>query len=310
MTDEGRDVNWSEFETFLFVPADAGRMVAGAHKRGAAAVILDLEDAIAPANKDGARSALAEASSILEGHGVVVAVRVNNDPDRLVDDLRAAALPGVRAVVLPKVEDAATCHFVDGALAAAERASGLAEGSIGVIAVVEHPAAMRSLDAIAGSTPRVVALGFGSEDYAAAIGTAPDPTSMSLPAQAIATAARGRGLAAVGVPGSIGGIDDAEAFKELARTAFAFGFTGVLCIHPRQVEMARQALAPSADEVSRASRIVKSFQASLETGSGAVAIDGKMVDVPVAMQAKRTLELFERLRSRGSTVPDASIGKA
>ncbi|MFD0935928.1 aldolase/citrate lyase family protein, partial [Methylobacterium trifolii] len=122
-------MNWAEIGTFLFMPADAMRMVEGAHRRGAGAIILDLEDAIAPSNKDAARARLSASVAVLAGHGLVTVVRVNNDPARLIDDLRAAALPGVHAVILPKVATAAFCHYVDGALAAAERAAGLREGS-------------------------------------------------------------------------------------------------------------------------------------------------------------------------------------
>ena len=188
-------MNWTEVGTFLFIPADADRMVAGAHKRGAGAIILDLEDAIAPSNKDAARDKLAGSVAILAAQGLTVVVRVNNEPDRLVDDIRAAAIAGVRAVILPKVESARFCQFADGALAAAERGAGLSERSIGLIPVIEHPAAMRALDEIAAATPRVVALGFGSEDYASAIGTPATFESMAMPAQAVAIAARGRGPA-------------------------------------------------------------------------------------------------------------------
>jgi citrate lyase subunit beta/citryl-CoA lyase len=296
-------VNWIEIGTFLFIPADAARMVAGAHKRGAGAIILDLEDAIAPSNKDAAREKLASSVAILAEHGLTVVVRVNNDPGRLVDDIRAAALPGVHAIILPKVETASFCQYVDGALSVAERAGGLAERSIGIIAVIEHPAAMRALDEIAAATPRVVALGFGSEDYASAIGTRATFESMAMPAQAVAIAARGRGLAVFGVPGSVGIIDDEPAFKALARAANAFGYTGILCIHPRQVAMANEALAPSAEEVAKAQRIVEAFDRSVASGSGAVAVDGLMIDIPVALQAKRILSLADRIGARQPLSP-------
>ena len=282
-------VDWTAVGTFLFVPADAARMVAGAHTRGAGAIILDLEDAIAPDRKDAARDALAGSVRTLAAHGLTTVVRINNDPGRLVDDVRAAALPGVHAVILPKAEDEALCQFVDGALAAAERAAGLPERGIGLIPVIEHPAALRALDRIAAATPRVVALGFGSEDYASAIGVQATFEAMAMPAQAVADAARGRGLAAFGVPGPVGLIDDAAAFTALARAANAFGYTGILCIHPRQVALADAALAPAEAEILRARRVVDAFEAAAAAGTGAVAVDGRMIDVPVALQARRIL---------------------
>lgn len=291
-------MNWNDVGTFLFMPANSDRMVEGAHKRGADAIILDLEDAIAPPSKDEARARLAGSVSTLAARGLTTVVRVNNDPGRLIDDIRAAALSGVHAIILPKVETAALCVYVDGALAAAERANGIREGTIGIIAVVEHPAAMRALDEIAQSTPRLVALGFGSEDYASAIGVKATYEAMVVPAQAVAIAARGRGLAAVGVPGSVGIIEDEGAFKALVRSASAIGYTGILCIHPRQVQMAYEALAPTPDDVTKARRIVEAFDASIAAGTGAIAVDGRMIDVPVAMQAKRVLAQAERAQSR------------
>lgn len=287
-------MKWTEVGTFLFIPADAERMVAGAHKRGAGAIILDLEDAIAPSNKDAARNKLSGSVALLAEHGLTTVVRVNNEPDRLVEDICAAAIAGVHAIILPKVESARICQFADGALAVAERNAGLPEGSIGVIAVIEHPSAMRCLDEIAAATPRVVALGFGSEDYATALGIRATFESMAMPAQAVAIAARGRGLAVFGVPGSVGIIDEEPAFKALAKAAIAFGYTGILCIHPRQVVMADEVLAPSAEEVARARRIVEAFDQSVASGSGAVAVDGRMIDVPVALQAKRVLALADQ----------------
>lgn len=102
-------MNRIDVGTFLFVPADAERMIAGAHKRGAGAIILDLEDAIASSNKDATRDGLARSVATLAEHGLTTAVRVNNDPDRLVDDIRAAANHGVHAIILPKVKTGAFC---------------------------------------------------------------------------------------------------------------------------------------------------------------------------------------------------------
>ena len=119
-----------------------------------------------------------------------------------------------------------------------------------------------------------------------------------MPAQAVAIAARGRGLAAFGVPGPVGIIDDAAAFQALARAANAFGFTGILCIHPRQVVLADAALAPAEAEILRARRIVETFEAAVAAGTGAVAVDGQMIDGPVALQARRILARAARIHAR------------
>jgi len=285
--------DWLNIRSMLFMPADADRMIAGATSRGADAVILDLEDAVAPSRKDAARAALAGAVAQIGGR-LPVLVRVNSDPERIVDDARASAIAGVSAIMLPKVGSAAAAIRIDGMLAASERAAGLPEGSIGLVAVIEDPAAMPFLTQIASATPRLVALGFGSEDFAAALGIQPTQAALTLPAQTTALAARARGLAAVGVPGPVGVIDNLERFRGLASSAFELGFTGVLCIHPRQVAIVNEILMPSAAEIEAAQRVVDLFDAAVARGEGAIAVDGKMIDRPVADQARRILRNAKR----------------
>lgn len=276
------------FRSLLFIPATSERFVASAAKRGADAVILDLEDSIAPEAKVAARAALAVHVPRLVGEGVTVFVRVNGG-DLAADDFAAAALPGVTAILVPKIESSAALRGAQRALNAAERANGLARCAIGVIALLEGPNAVldaRSIAAVGGS---LIGLGFGSEDFAAAMGVRPTMESLLVPAQMVAMAARGAGVQSFGLPGSIAGFQDLEELAALAAKARAIGFTGAVCIHPAQVPIVNAAFSPSAEELAWAQAVVEAFDAALARGKSAVAVQGRMVDPPVYEQAKRLL---------------------
>lgn len=281
------------WRSLLFIPATSERFVASAAKRGADAIILDLEDSIALEAKATARAALAVHVPRLVGEGMTVFVRVNAG-DLAADDFAAAALPGVTAILVPKIESPKALQSAQGALNAAERANGLERSVIGVIALLEGPNAVldaRSIAAVGGS---LIGLGFGSEDFAAAMGVRPTLESLLVPAQMVAMAARGAGVQSFGLPGSIAGFQDLEELAALAAKARAIGFTGAVCIHPAQVPVLNAAFSPSAEELAWAQAVVDAFDAALARGEAAVAVQGRMVDPPVYDQAKRLLALAGR----------------
>ncbi len=281
------------WRSLLFIPATSERFVASAAKRGADAIILDLEDSIALEAKAAARAALAVHVPRLVGEGVTVFVRVNGG-DLAAADFTAAALPGVTAILAPKIESAVALRDAQRALNAAEHANGLTPGAIGVIALLEGPNAVldaRSIAAVGGS---LIGLGFGSEDFAAAMGVRPTLESLLVPAQMVAMAARGAGVQSFGLPGSIAGFQDLDELAALAAKARAIGFTGAVCIHPAQVPILNAAFSPSAEERAWAQAVVEAFDAALARGEAAVAVQGRMVDPPVYDQAKRLLALAGR----------------
>jgi citrate lyase subunit beta/citryl-CoA lyase len=289
------DVSFNALHSMLFVPALSERFIANAHARGADAVIFDLEDSIPPDHKIAARDALGSAVARVRPHGLPVLVRVNNLPHLFEADLHAAAAAGVDAVLIPKVDTPDLLREADLLMSRFERDSGRTQGTISFIALVESPLGLLNVAQIAQSGGRLRGLGFGSEDFAAVLGIAPEVEAMSLPAQQIALAARAYGLAAWGLPGSIADFGDLDAFEKLLHKAKAYGFTGALGIHPKQVELINRVFRPSAAELAHAQRVIDAYESALANGAGAVALDGKMIDAPVVERARRLL--------RGGTLP-------
>lgn len=281
------------WRSLLFIPATSERFVASAAKRGADAIILDLEDSIALAAKSAARAALAVHVPRLVGERVRVFVRVNGG-DLAAEDLAAAAMPGVTAILFPKIESPQALQSAQRALNAAEHANGLERCAIGVIALLEGPNAVLDARAIAAVGGSLIGIGFGSEDFAAAMGVRPTVESLLVPAQMVAMAARGAGVQSFGLPGSIAGFQDLEELAALAAKARAIGFTGAVCIHPAQVPILNAAFSPSAEERAWAQAVVEAFDAALARGEAAVAVQGRMVDPPVYDQARRLLALAGR----------------
>ncbi|MFO1329405.1 MAG: CoA ester lyase [Rubrivivax sp.] len=258
--------------SYLFVPADRPERFDKALRAGADAVIVDLEDAVAPAAKPAARDALAGWLASAEAQPVVVRINAAQTP-WFDDDLRLCTQAAVQAVVVPKAESAEVLAHV------AARAPGKA-----VLPLVESAAgidALRSLGAVAG----VARLVFGSIDFQADLGIEGEDDALLFFRSQIVLASRLAGLDAPvdGVTTALG--DDGAVAQDTAR-ARRLGFGAKLCIHPRQVAAVNQGFMPSAQELDWAQRVLAAAQAS---GGAAVAVDGKMVDAPVLLRAQRLL---------------------
>ena len=275
-----------EWRSILFVPADQPRFIDKAHLRGADAIQLDLEDAVAPAGKPAARAALPGAIAQLAGHGVPVVVRINRAWRDAMADLDAAVRPGVRVITLPKVEDAGRVRALDEAMGEFEAERGLPVGGIGLLLLIESPAALPLLHELAGASPRVVAMTLGPEDYSLAAGCSTDAPALLGPNLAVAQACAAKGLLPLGFVGSIGDFSDLATFRLKIEQARQLGFRGAAVIHPAQVEILNRGFGPSADELSWAARVV---EAAAAAGEGAFQLDGRMIDRPIVMRAQRWL---------------------
>jgi citrate lyase subunit beta/citryl-CoA lyase len=257
--------------TALFVPADRPERFSKAASSGADAIIIDLEDAVAPLAKVTARSTLSLPGVRPTGCDVFVRVNGRQTPWYR-DDLAAVAQLQIAGVVLPKTESAEdvtqTAKSIPGAplIALIETARGLA--------------AVREIGAVSG----VTRLAFGSIDFCVDIGAAHGRDALLAARSAIVLASRLSGLEPP-LDGVTTSIDDSGLIEEDARYAYRLGFGGKLCVHPRQIVPVRRGFAPSADEISWAQRI-------LEAGAeGAISVDGKMVDSPVRARARQILAL-------------------
>ena len=271
----------------LFVAANDAARIAKIHTRGADAVILDLEDAVPAADKPLARACIAATAEQLAALGQTVAVRINSPWRDVVADLDAAVLTTVAALVVPKVECPHRLTVLADMIGEWEVARGLPVGQIGLIALIEAPAALARMAEIA-AVPRIIGLALGTEDFSLALGVAPTPQSLDLPCRLLAFAAAERGLMALALPISIGAFDDDAAYANAIAAARALGLTGALCIHPKQVVLLNNGFAASAAEIAEAEAIVAAWDAR---GSvNAIKLGERMIDPPVAERARRLIE--------------------
>ncbi len=256
--------------SLLFVPGHRADRFDKALAAGASAVIIDLEDAVAPADKDAARAALA--GWLRPEHAVIV--RINSaDTPWFAADLALCGAPGVAGVMCPKAERPETLAQV------------AAAGARGLLPLVESAAGIANLDALARAHG-VWRLAFGSIDLQVDLGLKDATEDELLPLRLqLVLASR---LAGIGAPvdGVSTAIDDADRLAQDVARARRLGFGGKLCIHPKQVALVNAGMAPSAAELAWAQRVT---DASAAAGGAAVAVDGKMVDKPVLLRAAAIL---------------------
>jgi citrate lyase subunit beta/citryl-CoA lyase len=176
-----------------------------------------------------------------------------------------------------------------------ESSTGLDEGSIRFIIMIETAQGFCNMDEIARACPRICALTLGSEDFATSLGILPEPDLLRGPKMRCVIAARAAGIVPLGLAGSIAGYQDEEAFRALARESRRMGFVGASAIHPKQVPILNEAFMPGEEEVNQARLIVDAYAKSVAEGVGAIEVGGKMVDEPIVERARATLRLYERL---------------
>jgi citrate lyase subunit beta / citryl-CoA lyase len=280
--------------SLLFVPGDSERKFARGRECGADALILDLEDSVAPPQKAAARALAAKLIDDERKRDWSLFVRVNAlDTGLTLDDLAAVVKPGLDALLIPKTNGAADLERIGHYLDALEARAGMPQGSVKLASVAtETPKAMFALGSYAPAHARLIALTWGAEDLSAALGATgnkePDG-AWTFPYQL----ARAQCLIAASAAG-VAAIDTLFAdYRDLAgleqdcRRSRRDGFTGRLAIHPDQVGAINGSYAPSQAEIERARRIVAAFEAN--PGAGTLGIDGKMVDIPHLKAARKTL---------------------
>jgi citrate lyase subunit beta/citryl-CoA lyase len=287
------------WRSMLYVPVNVERFVAKASQRGADAIILDLEDSIAPGDKDAARRALAPAVERLRRGGRSdLLVRINQPLELAVRDLEAAVIAGVDAVLVTTAEGPDHLRLLDELVGRLEMRRGLPEGAIGFMGLIETPGPLARAHEIARATPRLIALSLGAEDYATAIGGKPTEEVLLLPKQQIVQAARAAGLQPMGTIGTVAGFGDLAAYERVVRRSAQFGFVGASCIHPAQVPVLNAGFTPASDEVAEAERIVAMDREAASQGRGSFALEGKMIDIPVVQRAEALLARARAIAAR------------
>ena len=269
--------------SLLFVPASSEKFVAHAHERGADALILDLEDAVAPQEKLRARARLKDAVPSVARNGAKVFVRINAG-ELALDDAEAGCRAGAFGLFVPKVRAPADLVRIDAHLHHVRRGE-----SPVLVPMLEHPGAVLDARKIAAASARLFALVTGGEDLATAMGAEPTPEVLRLPKLMVHLAAKALGLCSFGLLRSVADFRDVEGVKRAAREARAFGFDGATCVHPSLVPILNAAFSPSLEEIERARRLVAAFEAAQAAGQGAFVFDGKMVDEPVVARARALL---------------------
>ena len=280
--------------SLLFVPGDSERKFARASDCGADALILDLEDSVAPPRKASARALVASLIDDKADLGFRLFVRVNAlDTGLTVDDLPAVVKPGLDGLLIPKVSGAADLEPIGARLDALELAAGMRPGSVKLaIVATETPKAMFALGSYAPPHPRLIALTWGPEDLSAALGATdnkePDG-SWTFPyelarAQCLFAAAAAEAAA---IDTVFTNFRDLSGLEQDCRRSRRDGFTGRLAIHPDQVAIINRAYAPSEAEIEHARKIVAAFEA--DPGAGTLGLDGKMVDFPHLKAARKIL---------------------
>jgi citrate lyase subunit beta/citryl-CoA lyase len=279
--------------SLLFVPGDSERKFAKAKDSGADALILDLEDSVAPTEKANARARVAALIDDQPKRALFF-VRVNAlDTGLALGDLAAVVKPGLDALLIPKADGAADLERIAHYLEALEAKAGMAPGAVKLASVAtETPKAMFALGSYAPAHPRLIALTWGAEDLSAALGATdnkePDG-SWTFPYQL----ARAQCLFAASAA-EVMALDtiyadfrDSDGLERDCRRSRRDGFVGRLAIHPDQVATINQAYAPSEAEVAHARKIVAAFEAN--PGAGALGVEGKMVDLPHLKAAQKIL---------------------
>jgi citrate lyase subunit beta/citryl-CoA lyase len=286
------------WRSMLFVPTTSEKFIEKAPASGADAVILDLEDAVAPNAKDSARAALPGVAKRLADQGLDVTVRINRPWRLAVKDIEAAVSESVVALLLPMTDTAAHVKEVAQVVSDVEAEKGLPQGHTFLCPLIETAEGFLNAREIAFASPRMMSLSLGSEDFALSMGMEASPETLYAPKQQIVACARAAGLTPMGFIGSIAEFRDIDKLYEIFRNSKRAGFRTASCIHPNQVKVCNEIYGPSEEEIAQARKIVDAYDAALAAGQGAITVDGIMVDVPVADRARAVLALADALAAR------------
>jgi malyl-CoA/(S)-citramalyl-CoA lyase len=310
----------------LAVPGTNVRAMEKAPTLGADVVFLDLEDAVAPDDKEQARTNVIEALGAHDWSRTAVSVRVNGLDThwcyRDIVDVVEARGQVLDTVLVPKVGAPSDVEFVATLLDQIEQRNGWEAGRIGIHILIETAAGMAEVEAISRARPdRLEAMVFGVADYAASVqarttnigGANPDYAVLTDPdatgtrethwgdqwhfgISRMVAACRARGLRPI--DGPFGDHADADGFRSAARRAAALGCEGKWAIHPSQVDLANEVFTPAEDEVARAQRILQAMEEAAKDGKGAVSLDGHLIDAASIRMAENLMRKVEQMRAR------------
>ena len=286
----------------LSVPGSSEKMMAKATGLEVDHIFLDLEDAVAPAEKPSARSKIVEALNSLDFGDSVRCVRINDieTPWAYKDIIEVVTGAGenLDTIMIPKVKYAHEVKWVDILINQIEQDIGL-KHRIGIELLIEEVEGMQNVDEIAVATPRLEAMVFGMGDYSASQGVDVREAMSSgdslypgdiwhYQRQRVVIACRAAGIDAI--DGPFGNFRDPESYEREATRAMVLGCVGKWAIHPAQVEIAQRVFSPTQEEVDRARKIVQAYDAAVARGEGAAQVDDAMIDAASVRLVQNTLD--------------------
>ena len=273
--------------SLLYVPASSERFIAKAHERGADAIILDLEDSVACAEKLAARAGLVQSVPTAGRSGAKVFVRVNAEPEMQQADAEAACRAGAFGLFIAKAKSPEQLRSLAERLATTERELG--REPLRFVALLEDAGAVLDARPIA-ACPRVLGLVAGGEDIATSIGAEPVPEVLRLPKLLVHLAAKAEGRLSFGTLTSVADYQQHDALEAAAREASCHGFDGATCIHPSVVPIMNAAFSPSEEKIAWARSVLDAAAGAAAEGRGAFLVGDRMVDAPIIERARRILQ--------------------
>ena len=292
----------SPIRSIIFVPGNRANMLERARAFDADIIMVDLEDSVPPGEKIAARELARQWIPILHSAGRRVMARVNSlDTGLTRAELAAVVSPALYGVSIGKVESARDVRTLDGLLSALEPP---ALCSVRIIPWIETARAVWDARDIARASPRVAAIAFGAEDFTNDLGIERSDAGdeVAAPRAWVPIAARAAAVAALDSP--FVRFRDPAALRDDARRARQMGYTGKFAIHPAQLEIINETFSPSAAEIEYARRVVAAWDAAEAAGRGSLALDGRMVDVPVVKRAQNLLALAETIAESRNRPPE------
>ena len=282
--------------SMLFLPGNNPNMIINASCLGADAVIFDLEDAVAPAEKDAARILVRNTLRYTDLSGCDVIVRINSvDTDYWKSDLDLILPERPSVILLPKSSTPADVLMADAYMSEVEKKLGLKNGTVALMPLIETAMGVENAYAIASASNRVCALFLGAEDLTADLHCkrTKEGREIEYARQRLVVAARAAGVDVYDTPFT--DVNDDEGILADANLAKSLGFTGKAAISPRHVDTINQVFSPTLAEIDYAYEVLEAIALAKKCGKGAVSLYGKMIDAPIVARAEQTIAMAQAL---------------
>ena len=282
--------------SMLFLPGNTPNMLVNGPYLGADTLILDLEDAVAPSEKDAARLLVRSAIRDMDFRGCEIIVRINSiDTGFWQADIDAILPQGPDLILLPKSGSAQDILMADEYITRTEERLGMAPSTVRLMPLIETALGVENAFAIASASPRVAALFLGAEDLTADLRCqrTKEGREIEYARTRLVTAARAAGGDVYDTPFT--DVNDDAGIRTDAAYAKALGFTGKASISPRHVEVINQVFSPTMKEIDYAYEVMDAIRLAKEQGRGAIALRGKMIDAPIVNRAQQTIAAAREL---------------